>query len=191
MQTFCKRLLTFLHRRNQSLGEGPLWNIPHELLFKGEGFDEIRQDIREKFQLTLNLDPRYALIANVLGLLRNDIGDERVLRTGLSPTEIGEEAHKHWPSNIQTIDNASFKTLLDELFELGVLGRIDLAGSEQSNYVLRTRQVAQMLGSDNDIIESILNIEDLEAEVDYDASSYRRAYLPKGFTSDLRRAALI
>ena len=186
MQTFCKRLLTFLHQRNQTLGEGPLWKIPHELLFKGEGFDEIRQDIREKFQLTLNLDPRYALIANVLGLLRNDIGDERVLRTGLSPAEIRDEAHKHWPSNIQTIDYASFKTLLDELFELGVLGRIDLADSAQSHYVLRTRQVAQMLGSDNDIIESILDIEDLEAEVDYDASSYRRAYLPKGSASDLR-----
>ena len=186
VQTFCKRLLTFLHQRNQTLGEGPLWKIPHELLFKGEGFDEIRQDIREKFQLTLNLDPRYALIANVLGLLRNDIGDERVLRTGLSPAEIRDEAHKHWPSNIQTIDYASFKTLLDELFELGVLGRIDLAGSAQSHYVLRTRQVAQMLGSDNDIIESILDIEDLEAEVDYDASSYRRAYLPKGSASDLR-----
>ena len=190
VQTFCKRLLTFLHQRNQTLGEGPLWKIPHELLFKGEGFDEIRQDIREKFQLTLNLDPRYALIANVLGLLRNDIGDERVLRTGLSPAEIRDEAHKHWPSNIQTIDYASFKTLLDELFELGVLGRIDLAGSAQSHYVLRTRQVAQMLGSDNDIIESILNIEDLEAEVDYDASSYRRAYLPKGSASDLRVAEM-
>ena len=185
VQTFCKRLLTFLHQRNRTLGEGPLWKIPHELLFKGEGFDEIRQDIREKFQLTLNLDPRYALIANVLGLLRSDIGDERVLRTGLSPTEIREEAHKHWPSNIQTIDNASFKALLDELFELGVLGRIGPADSSQSNYVLRTRQVAQMLGSDNDIIESILNIEDLEAEIDYDASSYRRAYVPKGPAGDL------
>ena len=186
VQTFCKRLLSFLHRRKQTLGEGPLWKIPHELLFKGEGFDEIRRDIREKFQLTLNLDPRYALIANVLGLMRNDIGEERVLRAGLSPAEIRKEAEKHWPPNIQVIDNASFKVLLDELFELGVLGRIDFSGSAQSNYVLRTRQVAQMLGSDGDIIESILNIEDLEAEVDYDASSYRRAYPPKGSAGDLR-----
>ncbi len=195
VQTFCKGLLEFLHRQEEDLGEGPLWKIPDDMIFKGEGFDEIRREIRSKFQLTLDLDPRYALIANVLGLIRTDFGEERVLRTGLAPTEIREEAMKHWPASIQTVDEAGFRVLLDELFELGVLGRIEISGNSQYHYVLRTRQVAQMLGQEPDIIEALVNIQDREPEVDYDAPSYRRAYEPKGATgpvdvSQMKRSPL-
>lgn len=195
VQTFCKGLLEFLHRRSDELGSGPMWKIPDSMIFRGEGFDEIRREIRSKFQLTLDLDPRYALIANVLGLIRTEIGEERVLRTGLSPNEIRAEAMKHWPATIQTVDEAGFGVLLDELFYLGVLGRIEVSQNAMHHYVLRTRQVAQMLGQEPDIIQALINIQDLEPEVDYDASSYRRAYRPKGASHrinviDMKRSPL-
>ena len=180
VQTFGKGLLEFLNRQSDVLGDGPLWKIPDSMIFKGEGFDEIRREIRSKFQLTLELDARYALIANVLGLIRTEVGEERVLRTGLTAAEIKEETMKHWPASIQRVDDAGFRVLLDELFELGILGRIEIEGSAQHLYILRTRQVAQMLGQEPDIIDALIQIQEREPEVDYDAPSYRRAYLPKG-----------
>lgn len=182
VQTFGKGLLEFLHRQGDVLGDGPLWKIPDSMIFKGEGFDEIRREIRSKFQLTLELDARYALIANVLGLIRTEVGEERVLRTGLSAAEIKEETMKHWPASIQTVDDAGFRVLLDELFELGILGRIEIEGSTQHLYILRTRQVAQMLGQEPDIIDALIQIQEREPEVDYDAPSYRRAYVPKNMS---------
>lgn len=193
VQTFCKGLLEHLRRQGYTLGEGPHWQIPSEMLSKGEGFDSIRKEIRDKFQLTLDLDPRYALIANVMGLILAERGEEQVLHLGMTADQIREETLKHWPEQIEQMGHAGFKALIEELSELGVLSRI--ASSDGSaRFVLRTRQVAQMLGQEQEIVEALVHLHEREAEVDYDPSSYRKPYEPNGEAkrdgSDIRRSPL-
>ncbi|WP_423208932.1 hypothetical protein E2976_02040 (plasmid) [Paracoccus yeei] len=193
VQTFCKGLLEHLRRQGSTLGEGPHWQIPNEMLSKGEGFDSISKEIRDKFQLTLDLDPRYALIANVMGLILAERGEEQVLHSGMTADQIREETLKHWPEQIEQVGHAGFKALIEELSELGVLSRI--ASSDGSaRFVLRTRQVAQMLGQEQEIVEALVHLHEREAEVDYDPSSYRKPYEPNGEVkrdgSDIRRSPL-
>lgn len=187
VQTFCKGLLQHLHRQRASLGDGPLWKIPDALVFSGEGFDQIRDQIREKFQLTLRLDPRYALIANVMALIRVDRGDESILRSGLRTSEIREETLRHWPQHIQVAGESDFRALLDELSQLGILSKISSDSFGSSRYVLRTREVAQMLGQETEIIEALSTLYEREGKIDYDPSTYHRAYkAPSGARQMLR-----
>src|SRR5690606_25763086 len=81
VQVFCKELLTELYRKPQPASRGPRWRIGREQLFEGVRYRQITEAIRGKFRLTLDLDPRYDLVANVLALQRFYEGDEVILRT--------------------------------------------------------------------------------------------------------------
>lgn len=190
VQTFCKGLLQHLHRQSTSLGAGPLWKIPEHLVFSGVGFEQIGEQIREKFQLTLKLDPRYALITNVMALIRVDRGDESILRSGLRASEIREETLRHWPEHIQVVGESDFRSLLDELSQLGILSKISSESFGSARYVLRTRQVAQMLGQETDIIEALSTLYELEGKIDYDPSTYYRGYKTPGNSERTLRSPL-
>ena len=159
---------------------GPLWRIPSDTLFAHRGFNHIEVRIRDKFHLTLNLDPRYALVAYTLARLINDGEERQALITGLSPRKLMDEAHIFWPKTSEAPTLPAFEALLEELFDLGVLGRNPTPGSENRfNYLLRTREVAAMLGSGNDIYHALDEIENKDPSISYDRATHRRRYRAK------------
>ena len=174
MQVYAKELISHLHGLNNT-GDGPLWSIPDEILFNGEGFEKIEAGIRRKFSYTLDLDPRYKLIAYVLGDLKWLGRDTEVMQEGLTAQEIREETLEHWPSKFERIPLADMHTILDEMYELGVLGKIKREQGS-TTYCLRTRQVAKMLGSAEEIIEGLLALEDIEPPVDFNPITHRKIF---------------
>ena len=159
---------------------GPLWKIPSDTLFAHRGFNHIEARIRDKFHLTLNLDPRYALVAYTLARLIDDGNESQALITGLSPRKLLDEAQIFWPKTSEAPTLPAFEALLEELFDLGVLGRnpIPIQGSKNRfNYLLRTREVAAMLGSGNDIYHALDEIENKDPSISYDRATHRRRYL--------------
>jgi hypothetical protein len=65
------------------------------------------------------------------------------------------------------------QTILDEMFELGILGKIE-HDHLPPTYCLRTRQVANMLGTEDEIIEELITLQDVEPPLDYNPSTNRR-----------------
>lgn len=176
VQVFCKALLEGLsNQSNQSrpAGKGPRWSLTREQIFEGGSAQEINRQIRERFQWTLNLDPRYELIAKVLALFRleQSCGDAAVLREGLTVEQIAIETVKWWPPEIERLGLEDFRSLLDELVDLGVFA---CYGKQQDRFGLRSAQVAQMLGRQDEIEEQILQISSKEPKVDYDAAHFCR-----------------
>ena len=80
--------------------------------------DGLRQSIREKFRLTLQLDPRYEVIAYAVALKLK--GTDTDLANGLDSRTIAQEVRDWWSSGFD-IPNVEFDMLLQELEGLGVL----------------------------------------------------------------------
>lgn len=185
VQEYAKGLLATLHgagsgKSYRLSSDGPLWVIPRDELFNHRNFQQIEARIREKFHLTLDLDPRYALVAYTLAWL-NAEGNELKARTlGFTPDELLEQARVFWPRNSEQPSPAAFDVLLDELFELGVIGKVPVPGTDRARYCLRSRQVAAMLGSHDDIEHALLNLREKDPAVSYDRAIHRRRYSPTG-----------
>ena len=169
VQLFLKELVTTL----KPSGDGPLWTIGGESLFRGESFATIQASVRDRFHLTLDLDPRYKLIAATLAVMRYDGID--VMKAGVAIERIRKEVRANWPDTMQPVDDMSVRHLLEEMVELGVLGYN--ADGERRLYRLRTSQITQMIGSQSEVYEILISLNDREANIDYDSGVYRRSYV--------------
>lgn len=181
IQEYAKGLLSTLHGAGSGKvyrldADGPLWMIPSSELFTHRGFQQIETRVREKFHLTLELDPRYALVAYTLAWLNAEGYEHQALVTGFTAGDLFEHAKGFWPRLSEEPSQAAFDVLLDELFELGVLGRVPIANSNRFTYCLRTRQVAAMLGAYDDISHALAEIHDKEPTVAYDRAIHRRRF---------------
>lgn len=190
VQEYAKGLLASLHgagsgKEYRLSPDGPLWTVPNEALFAHRGFGQIEAKIREKFHLTLELDPRYALVAYTLAWLITEGQEHKALVSGFRAEDLLEHTTAFWPKTAERPTRVAFEALLDEMFDLGVLGKVPIPGTQRARYCLRTRQVAAMLGGREDVETALLEIESHEPTVAYDRTIYRRHYAPKGRDSSV------
>jgi len=181
VQEYMKGLLATLHgagsgKAYKLSSEGPLWPISSDTLFTHRGFGHIENRIREKFHLTLNLDPRYALVAYTLGRLNVEGSEHEARVTGFRTEDLLKEARTFWPKNSEIPSLVGFEAILEELFDLGVLGRVPIPQTNRFRYLLGSRQVAAMLGSEDDIYHALSEIEEKDPAVAYDRTIHRRRY---------------
>ena len=106
----------------------------------------LRDAIRERFQLTLQLDPRYEVIAYALA--SEMLGEDQDLGRGLDRRELAEHAREWWRAGFSD-DDREFNVLLQEMEGLGVLRSISADG----RYTLRNPNVLRLLGSRDEIYE--------------------------------------
>lgn len=181
VQEYMKGLLATLHGSGSGKAyrlsdDGPLWPIDTDMLFSHRTFGHIEHRIREKFHLTLNLDPRYSLVAYTLGRLIVEGREYEARVVGLEPADLLKEASVFWPKSSEIPSPAAFEALLEELFDLGILGRATVSGTSRHKYLLGTRQVLTMLGSEADIYHALQEIEEKDPAVTYDRAIHRRRY---------------
>ncbi|TBG75754.1 hypothetical protein ELG69_27185 (plasmid) [Rhizobium leguminosarum] len=179
VQEYSKGLRSQLHRTGSGRGyavaaDGPLWTIPDATLFEHENFSRIQENIRKKFRWTLDLDVRYALIAYTLALLSAEGREREVLHDGLPPRDILDAATSHWPRTSEILDVSAFEVILDEMWDLGILGRRLIPTTRRYLYCLRSPQVAAILGSWEDAVDELEKIKDREGKPNYDKATYRR-----------------
>ncbi|WP_436399413.1 hypothetical protein [Roseobacter sp. S98] len=177
VQEFMSGLIAQRHRmlgRNYALSEdGPSWIIPDAELFDHEGFEDIERQIRKKFHLTLNLDVRYALVAYTMAYIA-EYDRTRALLDGMRAREILEEASDYWPTSVDRLEAEEFEVILDEMCDLGVLGKVDVGTTTNQPYCLRSPEVIPMLGSPSEIAEELLRIQEREPKPRYDRATNRR-----------------
>ena len=170
IQLYCTQLLRHLRetriRRKDALG--PRFKIEEadiESVFSGR---PLRDAIRAKFRLTLQLDDRYEVIANAIGLEALSSGYDHA--EGVEWRKIRNDcATLWWPEGFAATSERDFLALLEEMVQLGVLSQ----ASVPDHFSLRNPNVLLLLGSKQEI-ENTLQAE-REPRVEFESTIFRPA----------------
>ena len=133
--------------------------------------DEFRDYIRDRFSLTLQLDPRYEVIAYAMAFELVHGGSEVVSRS-LHHAQIRQLAMDAWPDGFN-IPEKEFTTLLLEMCGLGVLRRRQ-SESGPSSYLFRNPNVLLLLGDSENILEVLYKERELPEA--FEASAFHARY---------------
>jgi len=165
IQLYCSHLIKHMlgRMKNQSL-PGPRYLIGADDIKKVYLSDALRNEIRAKFRLTLQLDPRYEVLAYTLALAMLD--GECSDQNGIVWQDIRRLANRWWAEGFQDTSEKDFEVLLQEMEGLGVLRRLPEGG-----YVLRNPNVQLLLGTREEIETVLLDTERTPA-VEFDSVSF-------------------
>lgn len=170
IQLYCSHLLRHMiakvtTARSPTGAQGPRYVVTGKDIELVYSSDALREEIRAKFRLTLQLDPRYEVLAYAmaLALLRSDYSQV----DGMPWQIIRQEcALRWWAEGFNETSEADFRLLLDEMRGLGVLSR-----PAEGRYGLRSANVLLLLGT-QDEIETVLDKE-REPAVEFESASFR------------------
>lgn len=173
VQVFCQTVVENAGKARRAAGSGPYWKLGNMELFEGAIGRTINEEIQKRFQVTLELDWRYEAIAKVIALLgiEGPEGNTRILRSGLPAQDIQALVTEFWPQQIPPMALHDFRVLLEEMTDLGVLSQ-----PSEGLFVLRNAQVAQLLGTREELEQALLIAMAREEQVDYDASTFHSPY---------------
>lgn len=180
LQTFGKSLL---FKVDQDLArKGELDQIPvlldREAIEQGFKAAEFRNELREKFRATLELDPRYELIAYaVCYKAEEERARGQIAGHGYSNRDIFELAQQYWPQGFKDIRSSdNFGAILDEMVGLGVLSR------HGEGYAIRSARIAAMLGDFDQIMTHLLEFSDRPRPTKPDPLSNHRQLTNGGYS---------
>ncbi|MCW9045244.1 MAG: hypothetical protein OQK35_02830 [Alphaproteobacteria bacterium] len=148
---YCEELLKILHLEKNDL-IGPPFIIRKEHLDKAYNRKDFHEEIRRRFRLTLELDDRYHLIALIIAIARFEQVGEGHQPKALSVAEIRDLCVNYGRADVLGDTHThAFSALLDEMKGLGVLQHIG------NGYVLRSANVAMMIGSETEVLDQLAN----------------------------------
>lgn len=171
IQLFCKHLLEHLTDSNKTSFNSqscPPYIITLQHIEEAYQKQGLRKAIVDRFQWTLDLDPRYRVIALVIAY--ESAQRREGLASGFPLSWIREQALSWWESGFQgTLTLEGFRTILDEMIGLGLLRKVGPA-----NYALRSPNVINLLGTADEIEQALFDAIAHEAPPIYEASTFRR-----------------
>lgn len=130
---------------------------------------ELRNNIRRRFRLTLELDRRYEVLTYVVA--DNALQDEQVLLNGLSVAEIRAQALDWWAAGFERDPSEGMiLSLLEELVGLGVFRR-----TSGNRFTLRNANMLLFLGTQEEIRGELRR--EREVPPSYNAAVFRSAYV--------------
>lgn len=161
IQLFCKELVNDLNQRR--LGKPPSV-IDGSIVDRVYENKELRGQIAQRFEWTIQLDNRYRVIALVAAWL--NLGDEETV----APVAVlRDQCADFWPNGFKGVTRDEFRALLDEMVGLGVLVR-----TRSDNYGIRSPNVIRLLGSAAEIESKLMESSTLELPTVFDPARYRR-----------------
>ena len=169
IQLYGESLINHISDRRPTCG--PLYQIDEGAM--NYVHQSLRETIREKFQLTLQLDARFEVIAYSLAYECTSPSTDGGLAVPRSVDWIFQHAHGWWNVGFEGFarrgGDPRFSALLDEMVELGVLRSVDFHG-----YTLRNSNILLLMGTHKEITDTLLTFRDRE--------------LPPAFNSEVFRA---
>ena len=132
---------------------------------------ELRQDLKSRFELTLDLDPRYRVIAYVVAHRAAEAGVD----VSLDALTLRQDAASWWAQGFAGQGRDEFRALLDEMVGLGVL-----AHAGPARYRMRSSSVLRLLGPKETIEERLITANELEPPSRLAAAELRRALDDRG-----------
>ena len=171
IQILCQKLLERTIDRNVATKskQTPPYSVSTKEVDRIFNDPTVRDDIRRKFELTLDLDKRFLLIANIIAWHRNEKLE------GHSVDDIQREVMIWWPRGFalekgRSKDDAreDLAALLREMCGLGILRR-----DENDRYHMRSPNVTALLGTPADIEHRLEAAAEWEPPVAYSPESFR------------------
>lgn len=172
IQIFCSRLLSLtVDKQSRSHpDQTPPFTVTSEDVENVFAKHEIRDEIRKKFMLTLDLDRRFSLIAHYMALMAKEYPG------GFSTDDIQQDAVPWWPAGFEADRqrprdslHEDLAVLLSEMCGLGILRR-DL----NDRFFLRSPNVVALLGSPSEIERVLDSAASWEVPPPYSPDSFRR-----------------
>ena len=118
--------------------------------------NDIRQEIFNNFQITLQLDQRYELISLIFADKLYDRRSSHDNRIGFSVQELMDEAFRFWAKGFPASNKREvFHALLDELAGLGIL----IEDPSSGRYQLASPIIASMIGTAEEVEHRLLAFE--------------------------------
>ena len=161
IQLYGSELVKSMSRR---IAGSPLYDIDEDVI--DETYlrnTNLRDMIRSRFHLTLQLDLRYEVIAYSIAFECDQHDD--VLSNGLHYREIDRISRDWWPQGFKDIEPYTdrFCSLLEEMQGLGVLRKVD-----GDRYTLRNPNVLLLMGTAHEIADNLDRNRELEQEFEPD-----------------------
>lgn len=174
IQLYCNHLLQHMLKRVGAVQRlaGPRYKISNHDIEAVYSSSDLRGEIRAKFNFTLQLDPRYEVIA--YGMAYEALGGRFGHADGMEWRSIWVDcALNWWAEGFRDTSELDFKVLLDEMVELGVLSRF-----QSGRYGLRNPNVFLLLGN-KDEIETVL-ARNRHPAVEFDSAVFHPQLRTKG-----------
>lgn len=163
IQLFCQELLRRLE--SQTGNSSPPFTVRQEDVEAVYRLDEVRQRIRERFDWTLALNSRYQAIAWLMVLDQLEKRDS--YSRAYPPGNILSIVRDWWAEGFGEFGLDELRGLLDEMCGLGVLVR-----NSAGHYRLRSPNLVRLLGTDEDILNSLDELSKKKAPLPFDADNY-------------------
>jgi hypothetical protein len=145
IQIFCSKLLNVIFEKRQ-INDLPIIITAEDIT---TAYERSRELIKEKFNLTLGLDERYDLLANIIA--SETINNPSIYTQGLSVEYISEMATLYWPEGFESTNTkVEVQNLLEEMVDLGIL-RIEPTGRA----ALRTPNLLGLIGDEKQINDNL------------------------------------
>lgn len=135
----------------------PPYELTQEQLGSIMNSRRLNDSIRDKFLLSLKLDPRYLALARCVALLTYEKeGDAASEINGISVSEAIDCGH-YWDVHALSSETlGSTEILMDEMVDMGILAKGD---SEGGGYRLRMHRFLSIIGSADAILEAFVSEE--------------------------------
>ncbi len=156
IQIFCHRLVENLYKKWGNTLPSPDQTerlILSEDLQAIERNSTFKEEIKERFDWTLDLDDRYKVLT--YGIVLEE--DQAASRTEREYMQI---AQSWWPQVFKAMDQQALRAVLDEMVGLGVLVRED--ENSVRTYRLRSPNLLRLLGTRAQIEDELMRITSLE-----------------------------
>jgi len=165
IQFFCKHLLERLYKNYEEL---PSPYHPIQITREDVEYiylqDNVRDRIRERFEWTLALDPRYQVIVWAMIVAQMEVRDSfsREFKVG----ELYTLAREYWPAQFEDMESDEFRGLLRELAGLGVLA------TPSGHYRLKSPNLVRIMGDEADIETRLYGFVSKPALADLEPNSF-------------------
>lgn len=166
IQFFCYHLLERLYKKT------PVFPIPHRPLKITKDDvesiylqDDVRDRIRERFEWTLALDPRYQVVTWAMIVAQTE--DRDSFSRKFSVGDLFDLVSEYWPAEFDTMSSDEFRGLLRELSGLGVL-----ISTPQGQYRLKSPNLVRLMGTEADIERRLFDFIDKPAYAAVDPDSF-------------------
>jgi hypothetical protein len=180
IQLFGHALLTRL-RRDPLPPDAPPRTITAEDVEAVWEDNDLVGQFKSRFDLTLNLDHRYKLIAYFMAHHAYEAG----IDAPVTVQELRKQAAEWWPQGFGGIGSDEFRGLLTECVELGVLA------TDGNSYRLRTPNVLRLLGGPEDVANTLVEASSTFSLPDtFDGAAYRRPFGDTPYRSPLTEGQL-
>jgi hypothetical protein len=173
IQLYCKQLLRHLYdvKTSTSNESSQLpYIIESDHLEDAYQNNDLRDNIKNRFIWTLDLDLRYRIIALVIA--HQAIMTQSDQMADVSIEWIRKQVMAFWPQGFkESSTQESLRILLEEMIGLGVLRQND-----NQEYGLRNPNLLLMIGTEDEILNQLLSFADQhEMPSKYEAASFRPA----------------